>query len=54
MILELDPTEFYKCRPLLVQRGLLESKAAIEGMYFDRIFVDDTFVSYLWIYMAGK
>ncbi|MGG1629781.1 GNAT family N-acetyltransferase [Rossellomorea sp. NRS-1567] len=41
MISELDPTEFYKCKPLLVQRGLLESKAAIEGMHSDRIFVDD-------------
>ncbi|MCC5801190.1 GNAT family N-acetyltransferase [Rossellomorea vietnamensis] len=32
---------FYKCKPLLVQRGLLESKAAIEGTHSDRIFVDE-------------
>jgi GNAT superfamily N-acetyltransferase len=41
MISELDPIEFYKCKPLLVHDGLLESKAAIEGTHSDRIFVDD-------------
>lgn len=41
MISELEPSEFYRCKALLVHGGLLESKAAIEGMHSDRIFVDD-------------
>ncbi|MEI2666253.1 GNAT family N-acetyltransferase [Rossellomorea sp. LJF3] len=41
MIPELEPSEFYKCKKLLVHDGLLESKAAVEGMHSDRIFVDD-------------
>ncbi|PFG05356.1 GNAT family N-acetyltransferase [Bacillus sp. es.034] len=41
MISELEQSEFYRCKALLVHGGLLESKAAIEGMHSDRIFVDD-------------
>ncbi|MHA7138672.1 GNAT family N-acetyltransferase [Rossellomorea arthrocnemi] len=41
MISELEQSEFYKCKVLLVHGGRLESKAAIEGMHSDRIFVDD-------------
>jgi GNAT superfamily N-acetyltransferase len=41
VISELEPSEFYRCKALLVHGGLLESKAAIEGMHSDRIFVDE-------------
>lgn len=41
MISELEQSEFYKCKELLVHEGLLESKAVIEGWNSGRIYVDD-------------
>ncbi|QHE62519.1 GNAT family N-acetyltransferase [Rossellomorea vietnamensis] len=52
MISELKPSEFYRCKALLVHGGLLESKAAIEGMHSDRIFVDDLLsptTGFIWL-----
>src|SRR5699024_1645245 len=41
MILELNHTEFYKCRNLLAEPGQIEAKAIIEGMNPGRIWVDN-------------
>ncbi|MFD1019534.1 GNAT family N-acetyltransferase [Thalassobacillus hwangdonensis] len=41
MIVELEQTEFYKCKDLLNEQGQLEPKATMEGKNGDRIFVDD-------------
>jgi GNAT acetyltransferase len=52
VISELEPSEFYRCKALLVHGGLLESKAAIEGMHSDRIFVDDLLsptTGFIWL-----
>ncbi|XXM74662.1 GNAT family N-acetyltransferase [Lysinibacillus sphaericus] len=41
MISELEKSEFYKCKELLCEEGLLEAKAVIEGEHPGRLFVDD-------------
>lgn len=41
MISELKRSEFYRCKNIVSKEGLLESKAAIENMHSNRIFVDD-------------
>lgn len=41
MILELDKSEFWKCRDLLNEQGQIEAKAVVEGTNPGRIFVDD-------------
>jgi GNAT superfamily N-acetyltransferase len=41
MISELNKTEFYKCKEILCEEGLLEAKAVIEGEHPGRLFVDD-------------
>ncbi|MDQ0229133.1 GNAT family N-acetyltransferase [Metabacillus malikii] len=41
MIIELERSEFYKCKPLLFEQGSLEPKAVVEGVNPGRIFVDD-------------
>lgn len=41
MILELNKTEFYKCKDLLPDKGHLEARAIIHGVNPGRIFVDD-------------
>ncbi|WP_421385254.1 GNAT family N-acetyltransferase [Bacillus salacetis] len=42
MISELKKSDFYKCKELLNDEGLLEAKAVIEGGHPGRVFVDDT------------
>ena len=41
MIVELDKTEFHKCRKLLNEQGQLEAIAVVENINPGRIFVDD-------------
>ncbi|RHW32313.1 GNAT family N-acetyltransferase [Oceanobacillus profundus] len=41
MISELNKDEFYKCKYLLSDQGLLEARAVIEGINPGRVFVDD-------------
>ena|SRR5690606_9946466 len=41
MIMELNKTDFYKCKNLLHQQGQLEVKAVVEGVNPGRIFVDN-------------
>lgn len=41
MISELKKSEFYKCKELLEEQGLLEAKAVIAGINPGRVFVDD-------------
>jgi hypothetical protein len=42
MISELKRSEFHRCKELITEKGLLETKAVIEGNHPGRIFVDDT------------
>jgi hypothetical protein len=41
MISELEKSEYYKCKELIYEEGLLEAEAVIEGEHTGRIFVDD-------------
>jgi hypothetical protein len=41
MISELKESEYYKCKELIYEEGLLEVEAVIEGEHTGRIFVDD-------------
>lgn len=41
MIIELQKSEFWKCREILNAQGQMEAKAVVEGINPGRIFVDD-------------
>ncbi|MDX8342249.1 GNAT family N-acetyltransferase [Rossellomorea sp. YZS02] len=41
MILELEKSEFYKCKGFIHDEGLLETVAVIDGDHPGRVFVDD-------------
>ncbi|WP_226673439.1 GNAT family N-acetyltransferase [Rossellomorea aquimaris] len=41
MILELEKSEFYKCKGFIRDEGLLETVAVIDGDHPGRVFVDD-------------
>jgi hypothetical protein len=52
MISELEKPEYYKCKELLYEEGLLEAKAVIEGENTGRIFVDDIIAptsGFIWL-----
>jgi hypothetical protein len=52
MISELEKSEYYKCKELIYEEGLLEAKAVIEGENAGRIFVDDIIApasGFIWL-----
>ncbi|MCG1022863.1 GNAT family N-acetyltransferase [Sutcliffiella horikoshii] len=52
MIIELEKEDFYKCRDILHENGLIEVKAIIEGINTGRVFVDDQNVpttGFVWL-----
>ncbi|MGR3764180.1 GNAT family N-acetyltransferase [Rossellomorea sp. NS-SX7] len=52
MISELNKSEYYKCKALINEEGLLESKAVIEGENHGRIFVNDPIApssGFIWL-----
>lgn len=52
MISELEKSEYYKCKELIYEEGLLEAEAVIEGKNTGRIFVDDIIAptsGFIWL-----
>ncbi|MBW3111619.1 GNAT family N-acetyltransferase [Bacillus sp. MCCB 382] len=52
MILELEKSEFYKCKGFIHDEGLLETVAVIDGDHPGRVFVDDLMAptsGFIWL-----